>query len=135
MTISGGSGGDYSLVQSGWAGWLSSEPSGTAVFGYPIVSGALEADFGAAPRLGLAPLEVVFSDLSRGDVLTYTWDFGDGETSGLANPVHVYEAPGQYTVSLTVENPEDSDTLMRPGYIHVVQTLYRLYFPKLPVSR
>jgi uncharacterized repeat protein (TIGR01451 family) len=135
LTITGGSGGDYSILQSGWAGWLGTEPSGTAVFGYQMVTGTLEVDFEATPRLGLAPLEVVFSDLSKGDVMTYTWDFGDGEGSAVANPVHVYEIPGRYTVSLTVENAEDSDTLVRPDYIYVTETLYRLYFPVAMVSR
>ena len=32
----------------------------------------------------------------------WLWDFGDGNTSMFQNPVHVYAAPGVYTVSLTV---------------------------------
>lgn len=30
------------------------------------------------------------------------WDFGDGQTSNLANPSHVYNSPGDYNVTLTV---------------------------------
>ena len=33
---------------------------------------------------------------------TYLWDFGDGNTSNLHNPNHVYAANGNYNVNLTV---------------------------------
>lgn len=45
---------------------------------------------------------VVFSNLSFGTQLQYQWDLGDGNTSSLASPMHVYGAPGTYTVCLTV---------------------------------
>ncbi len=35
---------------------------------------------------------------------TYIWDFGDGGTSSVAHPDHVYKKAGTYTVSLTVVN-------------------------------
>jgi PKD repeat protein len=42
---------------------------------------------------------------SNGSVgTTYSWSFGDGETSNLPNPVHVYEEGGAYNVTLTVSN-------------------------------
>lgn len=34
--------------------------------------------------------------------LSYLWEFGDGHLSRAANPLHRYEAPGSYTVRLTV---------------------------------
>lgn len=36
--------------------------------------------------------------------LSYTWDFGDGSTSDLDNPVHTYAENGVYPVKLTVSN-------------------------------
>ena len=39
-----------------------------------------------------------------GDVLTYNWDFGDGATSTEQNPEHVYDAFGEYRVTLTVSD-------------------------------
>lgn len=36
--------------------------------------------------------------------LTHAWDFGDGNTSTQPSPTHVYQNPGQYTVTLTVTN-------------------------------
>ena len=35
---------------------------------------------------------------------TYTWDFGDGATSTVAHPDHVYKKAGVYHVALTVTN-------------------------------
>ncbi|OWY22832.1 PKD domain-containing protein [Sphingobacteriales bacterium UPWRP_1] len=44
-----------------------------------------------------------FNNLSTGGV-TYFWNFGDGNTSTMLNPTHVYNTAGTYTVTLTVEN-------------------------------
>ena len=38
------------------------------------------------------------------DALTYSWDFGDGNTSTAQNPVYNYAAFGTYTVQLIVTN-------------------------------
>ncbi|MDD5572107.1 MAG: gliding motility-associated C-terminal domain-containing protein, partial [Bacteroidales bacterium] len=36
----------------------------------------------------------------------YRWDFGDGTTSSLVNPVHVYDKIGKYTITLIVTSIE-----------------------------
>ncbi len=43
---------------------------------------------------------------------TYEWDFGDSTTSSEPNPVHIYEKPGDYEVTLTVtgKGGQDSQT-------------------------
>ena len=67
--------------------------------GIPVV------DFSADTYYGCAPFEIQFideTDQGAGELLSYTWDFGDGENSGEIEPVHIYEEPGVYTVSLTV---------------------------------
>ena len=50
---------------------------------------------------------VTFTNTSTvsGEV-TYLWDFGDGETSTEENPVHTYNAKGEYTVTLTVTDEQ-----------------------------
>ena len=48
-----------------------------------------------------------------GDELTYSWDFGDGNTSTDKNPSHTYESNGKYTVELTVSDGQDSDTFSK----------------------
>lgn len=42
-------------------------------------------------------------------VVAWEWDFGDGNTSDEPNPTHVYEEPGTYEVTLTIER-EDGTT-------------------------
>jgi len=38
----------------------------------------------------------------EGNLLTYSWDFGDGNTSNEVSPLHEYPKDGQYTVKVTV---------------------------------
>ncbi|MGD0079331.1 MAG: PKD domain-containing protein [Methanoregula sp.] len=62
----------------------------------------LIADFsGSRPDL-YTPLTMKFLDLSRGDPVTWYWDFGDNSTSDSRFPVHQYASPGSYNVTLTV---------------------------------
>lgn len=60
----------------------------------------------SAPTSGTAPLAVTFSSAGSydpdGSIVAYDWDFGDGTTSTLANPVKSYSTPGTYTASLVV---------------------------------
>ncbi len=52
----------------------------------------------------LAPTSVTFKNQST-DAREYTWDFGDGSTvSNNINPIHVYELPGVFTVTLIAAN-------------------------------
>ena len=44
---------------------------------------------------------------------TVLWDFGDGTTSPVRSPNHLYAAPGTYTVMLTVTNGAGTDTVTR----------------------
>lgn len=45
---------------------------------------------------------VYFFDQSSGNASTWLWDFGDGGTSNVQNPVYTYAAPGTYRVCLTI---------------------------------
>ncbi|MEJ1222370.1 PKD domain-containing protein [Sediminicola sp. 1XM1-17] len=67
----------------------------------------------ATPMQGSAPLEVTFNGSSSTDdigILSYNWDFGDGSTSAEADPIHIYDAAGEYNVVLTVSDGEFTDT-------------------------
>ena len=82
----------------------------------------MKADFSASPISGHTPLTVHFTDHSKShsEVLYWSWNFGDGKTSSLQNPTHVYKHPGRYTVSLTVKCPFDIiDTKKVSNYITV----------------
>ena len=64
---------------------------------------------------GIVPLKVHF-DSSRstdtgGWIVSRMWDFGDGGTSTETAPTHVYNAPGQFNVTLTItDNQGATDT-------------------------
>ncbi len=84
----------------------------------------LVAEFSASPTFGEAPLEVRFQDLSQFDparpITSWEWAFGDGAKSTAANPTHTYEAPGSYTVSLTIfDGAGRRATATKPDYIVV----------------
>lgn len=49
---------------------------------------------------------VAFNDQSTGKITSWEWDFGDGKTSTEQHPVHAYEKPGLYIVTLWVEGPD-----------------------------
>jgi PKD repeat protein len=75
------------------------------------------AAFTSSASQGPVPLAVEFSDASSHLPTAWFWDFGDGATSTLQNPVHVYTVPGTYTVSLTATNASGSDVETLPGYV------------------
>lgn len=63
------------------------------------------------------------STIFNNAVTQYQWDFGDGGTSSLQNPVHNYTIPGLYTVKLTVHTISGCmDSLRLPDTIRVVQS-------------
>ena len=61
------------------------------------------------------PLAISFIDQSTGSPITgppisWSWNFGDGSTSIIENPLHTYISDGQYTVTLTVKYYLSSET-------------------------
>jgi len=64
--------------------------------------------------------EVHFIDQSVNDV-SFQWDFGDGQSSDLQFPTHLYADTGIYIVQLTVTNAE--------GCISIVQHAIQIYPP------
>lgn len=69
------------------------------------------------PECGVADLRVdVFGAASGGDEsgpatggannLEYSWDFGDGTSASTSIAYHVYDTPGEYTVRLSVKDPD-----------------------------
>lgn len=51
-----------------------------------------------------------FSDVSTGSVTSWSWDFGDGNSSAIPNPSHTYTGNGLQTVCLTASNNGCVDT-------------------------
>jgi hypothetical protein len=58
---------------------------------------------------GLGMGQYQFTNLSA-NAADFNWDFGDGEQSTEANPVHTYAVPGNYTVTLSAYHCDREDT-------------------------
>ncbi len=54
-----------------------------------------------------APADVKFINKSE-NAVSYSWDFGDGETSTEENPTHTYAEKGEYEVNLVAEGEDGS---------------------------
>ncbi len=54
--------------------------------------------------------DVIFDDTTTNDPFEWLWDFGDGETSVIADPTHTFSEVGVHTISLTATNEEGSST-------------------------
>lgn len=50
-----------------------------------------------------------------------SWDFGNGQTSDIDNPITLFNTLGSYTVSLTVKNSYDNDSAVATRAIEVVE--------------
>jgi gliding motility-associated-like protein len=77
------------------------------------------ANFTATPRDVCARFPVNFTDLSTGTITQWLWNFGDGGTSAIHNPSHVYEDTGFFTIQLIVFNNGCADTLQYVNYVHI----------------
>jgi PKD repeat protein len=60
------------------------------------------ADFVPSDTIGCAPLEVHFDNKSSTTSSEFNWDFGDGGSSSLENPVHIFDNDTDATITYTV---------------------------------
>ena len=67
----------------------------------------------------IAPATFGFVASATENPTGWAWTFGDGGTSMLQNPSHTYNAPGKYTVTLTVTNAYCTVILTETDYIAV----------------
>ena len=91
--------------------------------GPPPITDPPNPAFSANNTYGGAPLSVTFSDESGGFPTSWSWDFGDGETSCCTDqdPTHIYDTPGTYDVSLVVSNDYgSSDPLVKTALVTVL---------------
>ena len=94
----------YSFVLTAYRDLAESDPTGAITLEAlsPDTSN-LNANIGAAPLTGDIPLLVTFdATSSTGNIESYAWMFGDGQTGVGSTPSHTFSTEGNYTVTLIV---------------------------------
>ncbi|MEL6133939.1 MAG: PKD domain-containing protein, partial [Bacteroidota bacterium] len=109
---------DIQLTVTDGFGCVDSTIEQIEVFGPP------QANFISSETLACVGETISFADVSQGNAVidTWVWDFGDGNTSLLQSPDHVYTQSGTYTVTLVIFDVRGcSDTLIQEDLIRVTQ--------------
>lgn len=110
--------GTYTVTVTDGSGCISTEDVTVTESSTPV------ADFMVVDACAGDPVQ--FTDattIASGSLTDWSWDFGDGNSSTLQNPTHIYAAPGTYDVTLTASSGSCSDMV----------TLQATSFP-LPVA-
>jgi PKD repeat protein len=99
-----------------------SQSASLALFSVTLQQSKLIAEFTADTRNIKAGTGVQFTPNVSGGFspYTYEWDFGDGKTSTEAQPTHVYDSEGNFTVTLKVTDDKGGTVVAtRENYITV----------------
>jgi hypothetical protein len=87
----------------------------------PDLRGAVNEVMGVAftadTTIGWAPLAVQFTGSSGLTVDSWTWAFGDGDSSTTQSPAHTYQTSGMFDVSLQVVSGSDTRAVTRQNFI------------------
>ena len=85
-------------------------------------------NFSSSVTEGCGSFFISFSDLSElGDapIIQWNWDFGDGGSSTVQNPIHNYNTPGVFDVSLNVTDQNGcNSTFIIQDYITSIDGVY-----------
>ncbi len=63
---------------------------------------------------------VFFQGVGDPSILSYEWDFGDGDTSKQQNPKHVYTTLGDFTVNMIIQRQNSCDKDTIPGKVKIL---------------
>ena len=96
---------DTNGLNSNWSPVLNVSVSQTSTGKHPIVSISI---FGNVVGNQTIIFDASDSYDPDGTILSYDWDFGDGEVGSGINASHVFTQPGQYTVTLIVTDNNGS---------------------------
>jgi PKD repeat protein len=87
---------------------------------------------GSAPALGPPGDYNILKSSPRNQ--TWSWDFGDNNTSSEQNPTHTYETSGTYDVTLTVSDGSNYSTTIRYEYISVTSGSVSIENEQIPIK-
>lgn len=100
----GGNDNGFTTTPGVWSPTNQSNNCNLAAFKFELST--IEAVVGDPDPMICLPDPVVFNNNSANGNDFY-WDFGDGTSSHVVNPSHVYPGPGNYTVTLVVTDTND----------------------------
>ena len=107
---------DVTLVAYNWLGCSSKEIKS---FFIEVIPPKPIVRFSTPATLGCSPFEVKFNNYTE-YAGTYFWDFGNGKSSTEHSPVHSYNSPGKYSVSLIAYGQSGESSYSRSDYITVL---------------
>ena len=81
------------------------------------------AGFTASKTAVMVGEEIQFTNTSQ-DATSYSWSFGDGNTSTAESPTKSFDAPGTFTVSLVATGPGGSNSTS----MDIIVTAISIYF-------
>ncbi len=104
-----------------WVGLSILAGAFVVVTGCSLFNSAPVASFDWSPNEPLARTEIEFEDMSTdegglfgaGGVVSWNWDFDDGDSSTAQNPTHEYAKSGDYDVTLTVTDAGGKTTTIK----------------------
>jgi len=94
---------------------------------YISVAATPAAAFSSYCVYGPPPLNSEFHDRSTNVPTSWSWNFGDGNTSTAQNPTHSYTTPGNYTVTLTATNARGSSSPCAKTNLVTVKAISALF--------
>ncbi len=93
-----------------------------------VIGSPVAAAFTHNPTSPVVGQAVQFTDTSTNSPTAWLWNFGDGSTSNLQNPVHAFSSPGAFTVTLVASNSSRSDNVSENLFVESEDTSVRTYW-------
>ncbi|MDF7806328.1 PKD domain-containing protein [Pontiellaceae bacterium B12219] len=92
-------------------GILEKVDNGDATFTVSAIYSSVLADINASTNVGVAPLEITFDGSAStpiGDIVSYSWNFGDGSSNSGSVVSHTYTNIGTFVATLEVVDSSDT---------------------------
>lgn len=114
---------EFKTPSIGWSGWFNTSPTQDGMWKWNNTATSMVVNFQGSPSNICAGTTVNFTDLTTGSTPTsWLWSFPGGTptSSTMQNPTVVYNTPGTYAVTLTVDDGNGPVTFSDNAHITAV---------------